>query len=214
MTIGCNPAENHPISFKWIEAAIEKGAKLITIDPRYTRTASKADIYARLRPGTDIAFLGGLINYALKKNLIHTEYVRDYTNASFIVSEGFDFKEGMFDHWDEHEKSYDMKAWAYAIDGSGKAIRDLTMKDPRCVFQLLKKHYSRYDDYIVCKITGTDKDDFFRVADAFCSTGRSDRAGTILYAMGITQSTHGVQNVGPWPCSRCSLGTWVLPGEV
>jgi formate dehydrogenase major subunit len=212
MTIGCNPAENHPISFKWIEAAIEKGAKLITIDPRYTRTASKADIYARLRPGTDIAFLGGLINYALKKNLIHTEYVRDYTNASFIVSEGFDFKEGMFDHWDEDEKSYDMKAWAYATDGSGKAIRDLTMKDPRCVFQLLKKHYSRYDDYIVCKITGTDKDDFFRVADAFCSTGRSDRAGTILYAMGITQSTHGVQNVRAVAMLQMLLGNMGIAG--
>ena len=212
MTIGCNPAENHPISFKWIEAAIDKGAKLITIDPRYTRTASKADIYARLRPGTDIAFLGGLINYALKKNLIHTEYVRDYTNASFIVSEGFDFKEGMFDHWDEHEKSYDMKTWAYAVDGAGKAIRDLTMKDPRCVFQLLKKHYSRYDDYIVCKITGTDKDDFFRVADAFCSTGRSDRAGTILYAMGITQSTHGVQNVRAVAMLQMLLGNMGIAG--
>jgi formate dehydrogenase major subunit len=212
MTIGCNPAENHPISFKWIEAAIEKGATLIAIDPRYTRTASKADIYARLRPGTDIAFLGGLINYALKKNLIHTEYVRDYTNASFIVSEGFDFKEGMFDHWDDREKAYDVKAWAYAVDGSGKTLRDPSMKDPRCVFQLLKKHYSRYNDYMVCKITGTDKDDFLRVADAFCSTGRSDRAGTILYAMGITQSTHGVQNVRAVAMLQMLLGNMGLAG--
>ena len=85
MAIGCNPAENHPISFKWIEAALEKGATLIAVDPRFTRTASKADIYARIRPGTDIAFLGGLINYALQNNLIHKEYVREYTNAAFIV---------------------------------------------------------------------------------------------------------------------------------
>ncbi len=212
MTIGCNPAENHPISFKWIEAAIDRGAKLITIDPRYTRTASKADIYASIRPGTDIAFLGGLINYALTKNLIHKEYIRDYTNASFIVSKGFDFKEGMFDHWDDREKAYDMKTWAYAVDGSGKTLRDPSMNDPRCVFQLLKKHYSRYNDYMVCKITGTDKDDFLRVADAFCSTGRSDRAGTILYAMGITQSTHGVQNVRAVAMLQMLLGNMGLAG--
>ena len=86
------------------------------------------------------------------------------------------------------------------------------MKDPRCVFQLLKKHYSRYDDYIVCKITGTDKDDFFRVADAFCSTGRSDRAGTILYAMGITQSTHGVQNVRAVAMLQMLLGNMGIAG--
>ncbi|MBP6942341.1 MAG: formate dehydrogenase-N subunit alpha [Syntrophorhabdaceae bacterium] len=212
MTIGCNPAENHPISFKWIEAAIEKGAKLITIDPRYTRTASKADIYARLRPGTDVAFLGGLINYALQKNLIHTEYVRDYTNASFIVSEGFDFKEGMFDHWNEQEKSYDTKAWTYAVDGSGKALRDPTMKDPRCVLQLLKRHYSRYDIHTVCKITGTDQDDFLKAAEAFCSTGRPGRAGTILYAMGITQSTHGVQNVRAVAMLQMLLGNIGIAG--
>ena len=212
MTIGCNPAENHPISFKWIEAAIEKGAKLITIDPRYTRTASKADIYARLRPGTDIAFLGGLINYALQKNLIHTEYVRDYTNASFIVSEGFDFREGMFDHWKEKERSYDTKAWTYAVDGAGKALRDPAMKDPRCVFQLLKRHYSRYDIHTVCKITGTDQDDFSKTAETFCSTGRPGRAGTILYAMGITQSTHGVQNVRAIAMLQMLLGNMGIAG--
>jgi formate dehydrogenase major subunit len=159
MAIGCNPAENHPISFKWIEAAIDKGAKLIAVDPRYTRTASKADIYASIRPGTDIAFLGGLINYALTKNLIHEEYIRDYTNASFIVGEGFDFKEGMFDHWDDREKAYDVKAWAYAVDGSGKTLRDPTLKHERCVFQLLKKHYSRYNIDMVVKVTGTNKND-------------------------------------------------------
>jgi formate dehydrogenase major subunit len=212
LAIGCNPAENHPISFKWIEAAMEKGAKLIAVDPRFTRTASKADIYARIRPGTDIAFLGGLINYALTKNLIQKEYIRDYTNAPFIVGEGFDFKEGMFDHWDDHEKSYDVKAWAYATDGSGKALRDPSMQDPRCVFQLLKKHYSRYDVDTVSKITGADKFDYLRVAEAFCGTGRSDRAGTILYAMGITQSTHGVQNVRAVAMLQMLLGNMGVAG--
>lgn len=211
MAIGCNPAENHPISFKWIEAAIDNGARLIAVDPRYTRTASKADIYTSIRPGTDIAFLGGLINYALTKNLIHKEYVRDYTNASFIVSEGFSFKEGMFDHWDDREKAY-AKAWGYATDESGKALRDNTLKHPRCVFQLLKKHYARYDVDTVVKITGTNKFDYLRVAEAFCGTGQTGKAGTILYAMGITQSTHGVQNVRATAMLQMLLGNIGVAG--
>ena len=115
LAIGCNPAENHPISFRWIEAAMENGAKMITVDPRFTRTASMSDIYAQIRPGTDIAFLGGLIHHALQNELIHEEYVREYTNASFIVSEGYDFHDGMFAAWDDEEKTYDQKTWAYAL---------------------------------------------------------------------------------------------------
>jgi formate dehydrogenase major subunit len=212
MAIGCNPAENHPVSFKWIEAAKEKGAILIAVDPRFTRTASKADIYAHIRPGTDIAFIGGLINYALQNNLIHKEYVREYTNAPFIIVEKFDFNEGMFGKWDDNEKAYDMNAWAYAIDESGRARRDPTLKDPRCVFQLLKKHYSRYDVETVCAVTGTKKDDYLRVAQTFCGTGRPDRAGTILYAMGITQSTHGTQNVRAVAMLQMLLGNIGIAG--
>jgi formate dehydrogenase major subunit len=212
MAIGCNPAENHPISFKWIEAAVDRGAKLISVDPRYTRTASKANIYASIRPGTDIAFLGGLINYALTKDLIHKEYVRDYTNASFIVNEGFNFKEGMFDHWDDREKAYDVKAWTYSADDSGKALRDGTLKHPRCVFQLLKKHYSRYDVDTVVKVTGTNKFDYLRVAETFCGTGQPGKVGTILYAMGITQSTHGVQNVRAVAMLQMLLGNMGIAG--
>lgn len=212
MAIGCNPAENHPISFKWIEAAMEKGAKLIAVDPRFTRTASKADIYTQIRPGTDIAFLGGFINYVLQNNLIHKDYVREYTNASFIVNEKFDFKEGMFGAWDDHEKAYDMKSWAYATDGSDKARRDPSLKDPRCVYQLLKKHYSRYNVDTVCAITGTNKDDYITAAQTFCSTGTANRAGTILYAMGITQSTHGVQNVRAVAMLQMLLGNIGIAG--
>ena len=212
MAIGCNPAANHPISFKWIEAAMEKGATLISVDPRFTRTSSKANIYARTRPGTDIAFLGGLINYALQNNLIHKEYIREYTNASFIVTEGYGFKEGMFANWDDREKAYDMKSWAYALDESGKARRDPTLSDPRCVFQLLKMHYSRYTVDMVCSVTGSKKEDYLKVAQAFCSTGRPDKAGTILYAMGITQSTHGVQNVRATALLQLLLGNIGIAG--
>lgn len=212
LAIGCNPAENHPISFKWIEKAIERGGTLIAVDPRFTRTASKADLYARVRPGTDIAFLGGLISYALTHNHIQREYVREYTNASFIVTEQFDFKEGMFGSWDGHEKAYNMKSWAYATDASGKVRRDPTLKDSRCVFQLMKKHYSRYTPQMVCEITGTSMEDYLNVAQNFCATGAPDKAGTILYAMGITQSTHGTQNVRAVAMLQMLLGNIGIAG--
>ena len=210
--IGCNPAENHPISFKWIEEAMDNGGKLIVVDPRYTRSASKADIYAQVRPGTDIAFLGGMINYALQNRLIHEEYVRDYTNATFLVGEKYDFKDGMFCAFDDKEKSYDLKSWAYETAGDGKPKRDLTMNNPRSVFQLLKNHYSRYSVEMVCSITGTKKEDYLKVVQNFCATGRPDKAGTILYAMGITQSTHGTQNVRAVAMLQMLLGNIGIAG--
>ena len=212
LAIGCNPAENHPISFKWIEKALDNGASLISVDPRYTRTSSKADIYAQIRPGTDIAFLGGMINYALQHNLIHQEYVREYTNASFIINDKFEFENGMFCSFDDQEKTYDPKAWAYELDASGKPKRDRSMKDPRCVYQLLKKHFSRYDVDRVCTITGTKKEDYLKVTKAYCATGRADKAGTILYAMGITQSTHGSQNVRAIAMLQLLLGNIGIAG--
>ena len=212
LAIGCNPAENHPISFKWIEEAIDKGGKLIAVDPRYTRTASKADVYAQLRPGTDIAFLGGLINYALEHNLIHEEYVREYTNASFVINEKYDFQDGLFCGFDESEKTYDAKSWAYANDAAGNPQRDRTMQNPRCVYQLMKKHFSRYNVDKVCSITGTKKEDFLAVAKTFCATGKADKAGTILYAMGITQSSHGTQNVRATAVLQLLLGNIGIAG--
>jgi len=210
--IGCNPAENHPISFKWIEQAVDNGANLIVADPRYTRSASKADIYAQVRPGTDIAFLGGMINYALQNDLIHTEYVRDYTNAAFIVNEKFAFEDGLFCSFDDQEKVYDLKSWAYATDGAGNPKKDMSLKDPRCVYQMLKKHFSRYDVDKVCSITGTPKEAYLKAVKAFCATGRPDKAGTILYAMGITQSTHGTQNVRAVAMLQMLLGNIGIAG--
>lgn len=212
LIIGCNPAENHPISFKWIEQAVDNGAKLIVVDPRYTRSASKADIYAQIRPGTDIAFLGGLINYALQNGLIHEEYVREYTNASFIISEKYDFQNGLFCSFDDREQVYDLKSWAYETAPDGKPKRDLAMQHPRSVLQLLKKHFSRYDVDKVCAITGSKKADYLKAAEAFCATGRADKAGSLLYAMGITQSTHGTQNVRATAMLQMLLGNVGIAG--
>ena len=210
--IGCNPAENHPISMKWIEAAMDGGGKLIVVDPRFTRTASKADLYAQIRPGTDIAFLGGMINYALQHDLIHHEYVREYTNASFIINEQYDFENGLFCGFDDQEKTYDLKTWAYETDAAGKPKTDKSLSHPRSVYQLMKKHFSRYDVEMVCSITGTPMEDYLAVTRTFCATGRPDRAGTILYAMGITQSTHGTQNVRAISILQTLLGNIGIAG--
>jgi formate dehydrogenase major subunit len=196
--IGANPAENHPASMYWVNAAIEKGAKLIVVDPRFTRTAAKAHIYAPLRSGTDIVFLGGMINYILQNELYHKEYVANYTNASFLVSP--DFKgpadlDGFFSGYDNTKRSYDQTTWKYQTDADGNTKRDETLLDPNCVFQLLKKHYARYTPDVVARITGCPRDQFLKVTETFATTGQPGKAGTLLYAMGQTQHTVGSQNV-------------------
>src|SRR5512136_215243 len=134
LVMGGNPAEAHPCGFKWVtEAKIKNKARLIVIDPRFTRTAAVADVFAQLRPGTDIAFLGGVINYLLSSDKIFHEYVRAYTNASFLVREDYQFEEGLFSGYDAEKRSYDKSTWAYQLDNNDYAKVDPTMQDPRCV---------------------------------------------------------------------------------
>jgi len=212
MCIGSNPAENHPISFKYVEKAMDNGAKLISVDPRYTRTSSKSNIYAQLRPGTDIAFIGGLINYVLQNDLIQKDYVVHYTNASFIIDDGFDFNEGIFSGYNAETFSYDKASWKYKSDKDGNPQRDLTLKNPRSVYQLLRKHYSRYTPEMVCEITGTAIQDYMSVARTFCATGRPDKSATIMYAMGTTQHTYGTQNVRSYAMLQLLLGNIGIAG--
>src|SRR5580704_9878991 len=120
LCMGGNAAEAHPCGFKWvIEAKIENQAKLVVVDPRFTRTASVADLYAPIRPGTDIAFLSGLIRYMLEKDLIQHESVRAYTNAGRIVKAGFGFEEGVFTGYNEQDHKYDESSWDYELDDQG-----------------------------------------------------------------------------------------------
>src|SRR5438445_11387717 len=152
---GANPAEAHPVGFQWfMRAKLDRGAKLIHADPRFTRTSAVADMYLRIRTGTDVAYFGGLINYVLPNNLFHDEYVRNYTNASFIVKDGFAFTDGLFSGYDKATRSYSTATWGYETEGDplpgppgttqAKAKRDMTLANPRSVFQLLRNHYSRY----------------------------------------------------------------------
>jgi formate dehydrogenase major subunit len=212
MIIGSNPADNHPISFKWVTAAMENGAKLIHVDPRFTNTSAKADIYAPLRPGTDIAFIGGLINYILEKKLYNKEYIVEYTDAPFLVDENFDFNDGLFSGYDPETRQYDKSTWRYRNSEFGGYLEDKSLQDRHCVFQLLKKHFSRYDVDTVCAITGMPKDIFLEVVRTYGATGAPDKAGTIMYAMGATQHTVGTQNVRSYAILQLLLGNIGMAG--
>jgi formate dehydrogenase major subunit len=144
LVMGSNAAANHPISMKWVQKAKDSGGKLISVDPRFTQTSSKADVYAPLRSGTDIAFLGGMIKYILDNDKYFPEYVTNYTNAAYILGDKYDFSDGLFSGYNEKGRSYDKSTWAFKKTDKGIAERDETLQNPRCVFQLLKKHYSRY----------------------------------------------------------------------
>jgi len=212
LNMGGNVAENHPVSFKWIQAAKDRGATFIHVDPRFTRTSSKADIFVRLRSGTDIAFLGGMIKYILDNNLYDEFYVKNYTNASFIVNPRYNFDDGLFSGYNPTLRAYDPSFWALEKDEKGIPKRDMTLQDPRCVFQILKKHYSRYTLQKVTEITGTPEQDLEKVYKAYASTGTPDRAGTVLYAMGWTQHTVGVQNIRAMSIVQSLLGNMGIAG--
>jgi len=214
MVIGSNAAENHPISFKWVTEAMDKGAKLISVDPRFTRTSSLADIYCPLRPGTDIAFINGIINYALQKGRIHKDYVVEYTNAGYIMNKNFKFNKvaGLFSGYNNGNRSYDKKSWDYDLDDKGVPEIDKELKNPRCVYQLMKKHFGRYTPEKVSSIVGCSKETFLKIAEIYTSTHSPDKAATIMYAMGSTQHTVGVQYIRSYAILQLLLGNIGVAG--
>ncbi len=282
LIMGGNPAENHPCGFKWaIEAKLKRNAKMIVVDPRFTRTAATADLFLQIRAGADIAFLGGLVNYAIQNDRIAKEYLVNYTNAAFLVKEGFKLPEdGLYSGFDAAAQTYEKSTWNYEAGGNvgpnpataagvsnvgneqqkqgqqsvsdfekqspavqnrpstpqptraasaqgetdrntggghqaagpvGAAAQggvkpppmlpantayDLSLEHPRCVFQLLKKQYSRYTPEMVERITGIPKEQFLKAAEMFTSVrkdGDMKKAATIIYAVGWTQHTFGTQ---------------------
>ena len=208
LIIGSNAAEHHPVSFKWIMRAKDNGAALIHVDPKFSRTSARCDYHVPLRSGTDIAFLGGMVNYILESNSYFHDYVVKYTNASFIVGKGYDFKDGLFSGYDAKARKYDQSKWGFEKGPDGAPLRDATLKHERCVFNLMKKHYSRYTLKNVSDITGVSEENLLKVYKQFCATGKPDKAGTILYALGWTQHTVGVQNI------RCSTLVQLLLGNI
>jgi formate dehydrogenase-N alpha subunit len=210
MALGSNPAENHPAAFGHITEALNRGGKLISVDPRFTRTSAKADIYAPIRSGTDIAFVNGMMKYIIDDieanpanyNMV---YITEYTNAPYLINPAFKGPvelDGLFSGYqgslneaDNAKRKYDKATWTFQMDENGVPKRDKTLKDANCVFQLLKKHVARYTPEKVNRICGTPVDRFLEVCRTFASTGRVGKAGTILYAMGTTQHTCGAQNI-------------------
>ena len=245
---GANPAEAHPVGFQWFVAAkldpkrgpgAGGGAKMVHADPRFTRTSAVSDIHARIRTGTDVAYFGGLINYVLSHNLIHHEYVRNYTNASFLVKEGYGFHDGLFSGYDPAKRSYDTATWAYEGDqaataafertqkeiaangqgpptNAGAAVsltkRDMRLEHPRSVFQLMKAHYSRYTPEMVSDITGIPTEQFLEICKLVGEMGRPDKVMTIVYAVGLTQHTTGGQLIRSAALLQLLLGNMGRPG--
>jgi formate dehydrogenase major subunit len=206
---GSNVAENHPMAFKWIRVAQEHGAKIIHVDPRYTRTSATADMYARIRPGTDAALLNTMINHILVHKLYDEDFVTTHTNALFLGDVEFGFKDGLFSGFDEKKHAYDTKTWGYQLDPKGQPRRAKTLDDPHCIFTRLKTFVSRYTLEMGERITGIPAAQIREIAE----TMAKNRPGTILYALGMTQHTTGVQGIRGFTILQLLLGNLGKPGS-
>ena len=240
LIMGSNMAENHPVGFQWVIEAKERGTKLLHVDPRFTRTSAVSDIWAPLRAGSDVAFLGGLVNYVLQNGKEFREYVVNYTNASSVIVEDFRDTEdldGLFSGWDPERRMYDRRSWGYAgckqqstrdehlaqgghaKDCGRMAARDLTscqrdptLQHPRCVYQILKRHFARYTPEMVERVCGTPRDLFLKIAETFCSASGPEKTGAICYAVGWTQHSNGVQIIRTAAILQLLLGNIGRPG--
>jgi len=243
--MGSNMAENHPVGFQWVIEARERGADVIHVDPRFTRTSAMATKWVGIRAGSDIAFLGGIVNYILEHDLHFEEYVKHYTNAPVIITEDFADTEdldGFFSGWDPERAEYDTTTWQYAgtqvhgpagqpgerfstrgeqsgHGGHGGGLEhgeppeeDLTLQHPRCVFQLLKKHYRRYTPELVAESCGCSVEDFLHVARALTESSGPEKTAAFCYAVGWTQHTVGVQYIRTAAIIQQLLGNMGRPG--
>ena len=240
LIMGSNMAENHPVGFQWVMEAKERGAKIIHVDPRFSRTSAVADIWAPLRAGSDIVFLGALVNYVLQNGKEFREYVVNYTNAPIIINENFQDTEdldGLFSGWNPEGQSYDSRTWGYAHCGPSDSVqqelchgghakesgcmtvpdittcdRDDTLQHPGCVYQLLKRHFARYTPEMVERTCGTPKHLFLRIADTFCSASGPEKTAAMCYALGWTQHSDGVQIIRTAAILQLLLGNIGRPG--
>jgi formate dehydrogenase major subunit len=213
LIMGGNAAEAHPCGFKWVvEAQHHHAAKLIVVDPRFTRSASVANLYVPIRAGSDIAFLGGVINYLLENDAIHHEYVNNYTDFTFVVREDYSFADGVFSGWNANDSAYDRSTWDYERGHDGFVVTDPTLKHPRCVYNLLKQHYSRYTTELVERTCGTPKEKFLEVCKLLASTSTPTRVATIMYALGWTQHSVGSQMIRTGAMVQLLLGNIGVAG--
>ncbi len=213
---GSSMAEAHPVGFRWVMKAKENGATIIHVDPRFSRTSALADIWVPIRAGTDIAFLGGLIHHVLESEKYFREYVVHYTNASCLLRPEFRDSEegatGYFSGWNEEKRAYNHESWLYEGEGLSYPQRDLSLEDPRCVFQTLKRHFARYTPEKVQEICGIPPALFAKVADALTSASGPDKTAAICYAVGWTHHSKGVQLIRTAAILQLLLGNIGRPG--
>ncbi len=238
VVMGSNMAENHPIAFRFVVQAKEKGATVIHVDPRFTRTSALADIYAPIRTGADIAFLGGIIRYILENDLWFKDYALNYTNLATIIDERFhdaEMGDGVFSGWQPDKRAYVYDSWQYRGEivpsslaehsvntaesfaektkrTSGSPPTDMTLKHPNCVYQILRRHYARYTPEMVERITGCPKETFLRVADTLVKNSGRERTGAFCYAVAWTHHTTGVQIIRAAGIIQGLLGNTGRPG--
>ncbi|HKF30060.1 MAG TPA: formate dehydrogenase-N subunit alpha [Candidatus Binataceae bacterium] len=218
LIMGSNMAEAHPVGFRWVLKAREAGGKLIHVDPRFTRTSAMADVYIAIRAGSDVAFLGGIINYLLEHDLWFQEYVLRFTNAATIVAESYtdaDEGDGFFAGFDPSTSRYDAEpgVWGYSVaGGEGKPEQDPTLRHPRCVFQVLRRHFSRYTPEAVAQICGCSSAEVIRVAESLARNSGRERTSSIVYALGWTQHSTGVQMIRAAAIIQLLLGNIGRPG--
>ncbi|MEW6730985.1 MAG: molybdopterin-dependent oxidoreductase [Acidobacteriota bacterium] len=205
---GNNTAENHPMAMPWIMEAKLRGAKVIHVDPRFTRTSAVADIYAQIRPGSDIAFLGAMINYIINERHYDEQYLKDFTNAAFLVNPDYQFTDGLFCGFDETRQSYDINRWAYQLDEHGRPHVAENFTDEHTVFSHLKAHFAEYSFEKAEKVTGIPAAQQRLIAQTFVN----NRPGVILYALGATQHTYGTQHIRCYPIIQLLLGNLGKPG--
>jgi formate dehydrogenase major subunit len=213
---GSSMAEAHPVGFRWVMKAKENGATIIHVDPRFSRTSALSDIWVPIRAGTDIVFLGGLINHLIAYDLFFREYVVHYTNASCILSDQYrdpeDNRDGYFSGWNEGKRAYEGGSWLYKGGDISRPQRDLTLQDPQCVFQKLKRHFSRYTPEMVEKVCGISPDVFHKVAHALAAASGPERTAAVCYAVGWTQHSKGVQIIRAAAILQLLLGNIGRPG--
>lgn len=217
---GSNMAEAHPVGFQWVVEAKNRGARIIHVDPRFTRTSAIAHKHIPIRGGSDIALLGAVINYVLQNELYFEEYVKAFTNASTIISEDFrdtEDLEGLFSGYDPETGKYDNASWqpekVWDAEVSWDVEKDETLQDPRCVFQILKRHYSRYTPEMVEKVCGISQDDFYYLANSIAENSGREKTTCFAYALGWTQHTMGAQFIRTCAILQLLMGNVGRPGS-
>jgi formate dehydrogenase major subunit len=202
-------AECHPVAFQWVIEAKARGATVIHVDPRFTRTSAHADMHVPTRAGGDIVFLGALINHVLSGGHEFREYVTAYTNAADILREDYvdaEDGDGLFSGYDPKTRTYDNATW----QPTGE--RDLTLTHPRCVFQVLKRHFARYTPELVDEVCGITPADFGRIAATLIAASGREKTTAWVYAVGWTQHSTGVQHIRTASILQMLLGNMGRPG--